>query len=43
MKSEDDKMRISSDELKYLLTGLVAPDEEVEERANPVESFLDNK
>lgn len=43
LKNEEERLRIPKDELKYLLTGLVSADAEVEERNNPVESFLENK
>ena len=31
------------DELHYLLTGLVSPDAEVEDRPNPCDSFISGK
>jgi len=43
MKNEEERLKIPKEELRYLLTGLVSPDVEVEERTNPVESFMDNK
>jgi hypothetical protein len=42
-KNEEERLRIPKDELRYLLTGMVAPEAELEDRTNPVESFLDNK
>lgn len=42
-KNDEERLRIPKDELKYLLTGLIPADEEIEERNNPVESFMDNK
>ena len=40
-KTEEERLRIPREEIRYLLTGLVAAEAEVEERTNPVESFLD--
>ena len=42
-KNEEERLKISTEELNYLLTGLLSTDSEVEERPNPAESFLDNK
>ena len=42
-KNEEERLKIPQEELRYLLTGLIAPDVEVEERTNPVESFIDAK
>ncbi len=37
-------MRITKDELHYLLTGLVSADADVEERPNPTQdNFINNK
>jgi hypothetical protein len=36
-------LRISKEELHYLLTGLVSQDSEIEERINPCENFIDDK
>ena len=40
-KNDEEKLRIPRDELRYLLTGLLGPEADLDERNNPVESFLD--
>lgn len=43
MKTDEERLRIPKDELVYFMTGLLPPDAEVEDRNNPVESFVDDK
>src|SRR5687768_2699908 len=42
-RTEEERLRIPKSELRYLLTGLIGPEDEIEERPNPVESFLSMK